>query len=381
MALFLFWFSVFMVFYVYIGYPMIVMLLSVVLNRKVSKRAIEPTVTIMIAAYNEAEHIQQTVQNKIELVYPQDKLEIIVISDGSTDGTDDLVKGIDTGNVRLLRQEPRAGKTAALNMAVPFAKGDILVFSDANSIYDSLVLKRLMANFSDENVGYVTGKMVYVNADGSLVGDGCSAYMKYENMLRTFETKIGSIVGVDGGVDAVRKKLYEPMQDDQLPDFVLPLKVFKKGYKVVYEPEALLKEDTLKLVEDEYKMRVRVALRALWALFDMRGLLIFNKGKRLFAWQLWSHKALRYGCFVFVLTTFISNLFLLGNGGLYILVFAVQVMLVIAIIMSFMVSKSGIIGKILNFSQYFFLLNAASALAVVKFLSGQKMVIWNPRKG
>ena len=169
----------------------------------------------------------------------------------------------------LLRQEPRAGKTSALNMAVPNATGEILVFSDANSLYASNALRKLVQNFCDKEVGYVTGKMIYTNSEDSTTGDGCTAYMKYENFLRRVETKAGSIVGVDGGIDAVRKEFYKSMNPDQLPDFVLPLKVIDQGYRVVYEPEAILKEPSLKAPKDEYKMRVRVSLRALWALWDM----------------------------------------------------------------------------------------------------------------
>ena len=138
--------------------------------------------------------------------------------------------------VHLIRQEPRAGKTLALNLAVGRAKGEIIVFSDANSSYSPDALRCLVENFNDPEVGYVTGKMIYTNPDGSPVGDGCTAYMKYENFLRTLETRIGSMVGVDGGIDAVRKSLYRPMNPDQLPDFVLPLRVVEQGFRVVYEP-------------------------------------------------------------------------------------------------------------------------------------------------
>ncbi len=173
---------------------------------------------------------------------------MIVISDASDDGTDEIVGRVASehpGRVRLLRQEPREGKTAALNLAVPQARGEIVVFADANSIYGPDALRRLARNFADPAVGYVTGKMVYVNPDGSLVGDGCSAYMKLENWLRAQETRIGSVVGVDGGVDAVRRRLYRPMRADQLPDFVLPLAVVEQGARVVYEPDALLTEHAL----------------------------------------------------------------------------------------------------------------------------------------
>ena len=380
MALFLFWFSVFMVFYVYIGYPVAVMLLSVVLNRKVSKRALEPSVTILIAAYNEAQHIQQTVQNKLDLDYPEDKLEIIVISDESTDGTDDLVKGFNAENVRLIRQEPRAGKTSALNMAVPHAKGDILVFSDANSIYDPFALRALVANFADQTAGYATGKMDYTLPDGSLVGDGCSTYMKYENLLRTIETRCGSVVGVDGGIDAVRKRLYQSMNADQLPDFVLPLKVIEKGYRVVYEPGAVLKEASLKSASDEYRMRVRVSLRAMWALFDMRQMLSVRRFG-LFAFQLWSHKVLRYLCFIFLLGAYGLNWQVLDRGGFYIWLLGLQTIAYCGAVAFPLAPSDRWFTPLLHIFHYFMLINIACSHAFVKFAMGKKQVVWAPRKG
>ncbi|MBW2608020.1 MAG: glycosyltransferase, partial [Deltaproteobacteria bacterium] len=201
---FFFFLSLFMIFYVYAGYPLFIGLIALLKNKKVDKKDYEPNVTILIAAYNEADNIEATIKNKLVLDYPKDKLEIIVISDGSTDGTDEIVKKYHLQGVKLLRQEPRAGKTSALNRAVPDATGEILVFSDANSIYAPDSLRKLMQNFHDSEVGYATGKMVYTNPEGSTTGDGCTAYMKYEYFLRRVETKAGSIVGVDGGIDAVR---------------------------------------------------------------------------------------------------------------------------------------------------------------------------------
>jgi len=313
----IFFFSLFMIFYVYLGYPALVFLAAAIKNKKVKKGLYEPPITILIAAYNEENNIEETLKNKLSLDYSNEKLEIIVISDGSTDKTDEIVKQYEQRGVKLIRQAPRAGKTSALNMAVPKAKGEILVFSDANSLYESDALTRLIQNFKDPDVGYVTGKMIYTNPDGTPIGDGCTAYMKYENFLRQHETKIGSIVGVDGGIDAVRKDLYQPMNSDQLPDFVLPLKVAEQGYRVVYEPEAILKEASLKSSKDEYKMRVRVSLRALWALWDMRHL-IAVKAPKFFAWELFSHKWLRYLSFIFLIGLYLSNLYL-WNQGLYVI--------------------------------------------------------------
>ena len=385
---FIFFFFLFMIFYVYLGYPVLVVLIGLVRNKRINKDDYAPHVTILIAAFNEEASIENTIKNKLSHDYPKEKLEIIIISDSSSDKTDEIVKKYESQGIKLLRQIPRAGKTSALNMAVPGAKGEILVFSDANSIWAQDALIKLMSNFSDPKVGYVTGKMIYTNPEGSTTGDGCSAYMKYENFLRSFETKVGSIVGVDGGIDAVRKSLYQSMNPEQLPDFVLPLKVIDQGYRVVYEPQAILKEPSLKEPEDEYKMRVRVVLRALWALWDMRHILTFSPSQArtfspsfLYSWQLWSHKVLRYMCFVFLIGAYLTNLTLWSDSGLYKLFFIAQNLAYIGAILFSMLKKKGFQSKILYLLYYFVLLNLASAHAFIKFLLRQKQVMWTPRKG
>ena len=385
---FVFFVSLIGLVYIYIGYPFLIFILGKIFSKPVFKDEIHVPVTILIAAYNEERDIEATVRNKLEQDYPPDLLEIIVISDGSTDRTDKIVNSIEDPRVRLLRQEPRAGKTAALNMAAPHAKGKILVFSDANSHYALDALKRLVANFSDPEVGYVTGKMIYINPDESTIGDGCTIYMKYENILRNLETKLGSVVGVDGGIDAARKDLYTPMKPDQLPDLVLPLKVVEQGYRVIYEPEAILKEPSLRAAQDEYRMRVRVSLRALWALWDMRHLLTFSSSQArtfstsfLYSWQLWSHKVLRYLAFIFLFGTYFSNLALYPKGEIYKLFFLLQNLCYLAAFLGAYAKKGGHLTKVLYPFNYFVLLNLASAHAFFKFLFRQKQVIWTPRKG
>ena len=380
MVPFLFFISICVTVYVYAGYPVMIFIVSLLRRKDVKKAFIEPHVTILIAAYNEDAHIGETIQNKLALDYPKDKLEIIVVSDESTDDTDKIVEGFHEENVRLIRQVPRAGKTSALNLAVPHAQGSLLVFSDANSLYAADALKNLVRNFNDPGVGYVTGKMIYTNPDGSTIGDGCSAYMKYENWLRKYETRVESVVGVDGGIDAVRKALYQPMNSDQLPDFVLPLKVVDQGYRVVYESEAILKEPSLKDPQDEYRMRVRVSLRALWALHDMRHLLFFSSFG-IFAWQLWSHKVLRYMCFLFLLVAYISNFFLWPVGWIYKVFFVLQTIAYLGALGSPYLEKRGHPSRLFYFLYYFALLNIASAHAFFKFIKKEKMVTWTPRKG
>lgn len=375
-----FFISIFLILYLYLGYPLLVLIISMIKPKHVRREYCEPSVTIIIAAHNEEGVIHSTIANKLDLDYPKDKLDVLVVSDGSIDQTDSIVQQFSDCNVTLIRQEPRAGKTSALNLAITHATGDIVVFSDANSLYATDALRYLVSNFSDQGVGYVSGRMIYTDLNGVINGDGCSAYMKYENYLRRLETKLGSIVGVDGGIDAIRKKLYCPMNADQLPDFVLPLKVVEQGYRVVYESRAVLKEASLKDVADEYRMRVRVSLRALWALYDMRHLLTLRINA-LFSWQLWSHKVLRYLCFVFLFSAYISNALLLNNGPFYAAFFLIQTFVYIAALLAGSLERKGIDFKLITMARYFALLNLAAAHAFGKFLLRKKQITWTPRKG
>jgi glycosyltransferase involved in cell wall biosynthesis len=380
----IFWFSILWILYVYIGYPVLAAVLRRFVDAKIkSDKKYEPRVSIVISAYNEESVIAETLRNKFGLDYPADKIELLIVSDESIDKTDAIVRSLALEapfSVQLVRQVPRQGKTSGLNLLVPRATGEILVFSDANSIYERDAIRRLVENFSDECVGYVTGKMVYVNSDGSLVGDGCSSYMKYENWLREQETGIGSIVGVDGGIDAMRRNLYEPLRSDQLPDFVQPLKVVEKGYRVVYEPRAVLREHTTSSSEDEYRMRVRVTLRALWALRDMAFLL--NPCRYgVFAVQMWSHKVLRYLAFGPLAMVAVASVALAGHGLAYSAALIAQIACYAAAWGGWRRRNESDSPAWLSIPYYFLLINVACASAVKSFLRGEKKVIWTPRSG
>lgn len=371
--------------YVYAGYPLLAWLLGRAMDRRPAAgpagAAAHPRVTVLIAAFNEARHITATVRNKLAQDYPADRLDVIVVSDSSDDGTDGLVRAIGDPRVRLLRQEPRAGKTSALNLAMPQATGEIIVFSDANSLYAPDTISRLVDCFADRDVGYVTGRMVYKAPDGSLSGEGCSAYMRYENRLRAWETRLGSVVGVDGGVDAMRRSLYKPMRPDQLPDFVQPLRVREQGYRVVYQPEALLYEDALAATGDEYRMRVRVSLRAFHALKDMAALLDVARFG-VFAWQLWSHKVLRYLAFLFMAGCLVAAWLLANRAGtaFWKAAMAAQLLFYAAAIWGHFAARDGRgVPKPVGLATYLCVLNVASAHAFWQFLLGRKQVIWKPR--
>lgn len=379
----IFWMMLLLGIYPYVIYPLLASVVGALRRNAVhSSDEFLPPITVVTAAYNEAQHIGATLRNKLEQRYPPELLSFIVVSDASDDGTDSLVAAVAASDprVRLIRQGSRQGKTMALNRAFAEAGGEIVVVADANSIYRPDALRMLASNFADPRVGYATGRMIYVDHLGSLVGDGCSAFMRYENALRATETRIGSIVGVDGGVDAVRRSLFRPMRADQLPDFVLPLDVVEQGYRVVFEPRALLTEETLSTNASEYRMRVRVALRAFWALWDKRGLLNpLRTG--VFAWQLASHKLIRYLSFLPLAIAVGLNVYLLPQGGIYV-AGAVLVSLYGLLLLSSLKGPRWLGQSAFGrYCFYFFLLNWASAVACVRFLRGQKQVLWQPRTG
>jgi cellulose synthase/poly-beta-1,6-N-acetylglucosamine synthase-like glycosyltransferase len=375
----IFWVSLITLFYIYIGYPLVLKFLP---KNKIHTNELDefPSITVCIPAFNEESVIEETILNKLSQDYPKDKVQIIVISDESEDETDAIVTRLasEHHNIQLIRQIPRNGKTSGLNLAFEQITSELIIFSDANSIYEKNVFYEIAKTFTDESVGYVTGKMVYVNEDGSMVGDGCSAYMKYENNMRSLESSIGSVVGVDGGVDAIRAELYSVLNADQLPDFVQPLKVVEQGKRVVYQPTAILKEESLSDNASEFKMRVRVSLRALWALYDMR--VLFNPTKfGLFSFQLFSHKLIRYLAFIPMAFALLANVSLIGQSPLYNLMMLGQVIFYGLAYTGHTQPQNN--NKFVGLAHYFCLINLAAAIASVKFIKGEKIVIWKPRQG
>jgi len=377
-----FWACLIVGLYPYAVYPLCIALLKAIRPRPVRSAAVTPRVTVVISAYNEASHIAPTVRNKLTQDYPAALLDVIVVSDGSTDGTDDVLQQLTSQDTRVsyLRQEPRRGKTAALNAVVERARGELVVFSEANSMYGPDTIRRLVEVFADPEVGYASGRMLYVDPRGSLVGDGCTAYMRYENALRRYESAVGSVVGVDGAVDAIRRKLYQPMRSDQLPDFVLPLSVVEQGYRVVYVPQAVLEEETLTNESAEYRMRVRVALRALWALWDKRALLNPLRFP-LFSWQLASHKLLRYLSFAPLALAAICSWLLVPRSGVYLALTAAQGVAAVLALAATLGPKKLRAFPVTRYCYYFVLLNWASAVAFGRFMRGEKQAVWQPRTG
>ena len=375
-----FWGAVAAIVFIYVGYPLALALLALLLPRRVKKDdTFRPSVTIVISAFNEQETLSATIENKLTLKYPAEKLEIIATSDGSTDRTDEIIRSYVNDRVRFIRQDPRQGKSAALNKMVMASKGEIIVVSDANSIYENDALCKLVRNFADPSVGYVTGKMVYVNESGSRVGNGCTAYMTYENCLRELETRVGSVIGVDGGIDAFRKSLFVPLAPGALPDFVIPLQVIQRGKRIVYEKDALLQEATLSVASDEWRMRVRVILRSFHAIHNMKALLNPLRFP-LISFQIISHKILRYMVGIFQFCAFGFNVVLATTSTFYQVLLALHLLFYLFAILG----SSELIGRFVpgaTYAFYFCLLNASALSALVRFLKGDEQVVWTPRRG
>lgn len=377
LATLVFWGSLATVAYVYAGYPITLMLLP----RRPSRRSsaislVLPRVTVVIAAFNERVSIRPTVQNKLDQDYPAGLLDVVVVSDASTDGTDDIVQEMQASRVTLLRNPRREGKTAALNRAMTVARGEIVVFSDANSLYAPDAVARLVACFEDPDVGYVTGRLEYGDG-GSAVGSGSGLYMRYENWVRRLETRAGSVIGVNGGIDAVRRLLYEPMRPDHLPDFMLPLRVAARGLRVVYSESAVSYEEALGQQADEYRMRIRVTLRALRTLAEMRSLLRPRHG--LLAFELMVHKVLRY-LVAFLLAAMLLSGLLLAGSAPYAWMSALQGAMYGAAAVGWL-AGGRIRWRPVFVPFYFCLINVAAAAACIRYLQGQQQVIWTPRTG
>lgn len=372
-----FWLSIFVIIYPSIIYPSLVFLLGLVRPRTVKRCSWLPFVTVLIPAYNEAQHIAATIQNKLNQDYPRDRLEIIVISDGSTDGTDDIVREFSSQNVRLIRRERRQGKAAALNEAVRCARGEILVFSDANSLFAPDAIRRMMENFGDPEVGYVTGNLAYEVRSAGIAGKGCSAYMKYENALRTLETQVGSIIGVNGGVDAIRRELYSDVPRHLITDFVLPLYVIGTKHRVVYDERVHASEVANTELGSEFRMRIRVGLRALQGITYMRRL-CNPVNYPWAAFSLISHKLSRYFCFLFLLIAFLTNLMLVTSPG-YARLFIAQTLTYLLALIG--LRKGMLFRKLTLIPAYLLMTNMAFAVAAIRFLQGETMATWEPRAG
>lgn len=370
----IFWSIVFIIFYTYIGYSLLILLLSLVVNRPVKKKEIYPEVTFLITAYNEEQSIEAKLENTLSLDYPEENLEVMVASDGSTDRTDEIVKGFADRGVVLKRVEGRVGKTATQNEAVKAATGDIIIFSDATTKYSKEAIKKIVRNYADDKVGAVSGRYEYVNPSGAAVGLGTILFWKYENLIKRLQTRIRTITGCCGCIYSVRRDLYEPLPRYIISDLVEPLKVLEKGYRIAFEPEAVAYEETTETSKQEFSMRVRVISRGMYGLWYMRQL--FNPFRhRFISFQLFSHKVLRWMVPFMLLMLLVSNIALIGTP-FYNLILVGQLLFYAGAAFGYLLDRKGKKVKLLAIPLYYCVVNAASVTAFFRTLRGRKAVVW-----
>lgn len=374
MAEIIFWASIFLVFYTYGGYSVFVIALSRFFNNAVRKKDITPKVTFLITAYNEEKNISAKLENTLSLDYPRDRLEILVASDGSTDRTDEIVKGFAGKGVRLLRVEGRVGKTGTQNAAVKAATGEIIIFSDATTTYEKNNIRNIVRNYADPDVGAVSGRYEYFNPTGAAIGTGNILFWKYENLIKSSQTRIKTISGCCGCIYSVRKKAYEPLPPDIISDLCEPLKILEKGYRIVFEPDAVAYEETTEKTAEEFNMRIRVISRGMRGMLYMRKL--FNPFRFPFvAFQLFSHKVLRWMVPFFMLSLFVSNLFLLDSLP-YRVTMALQAAFYGMAALAWLGEKANLRLKVFSIPLYFSTVNIASVVSIYKTLKGFKAVTW-----
>ena len=362
--------------YSYIVYPVLLIILDKARDTTILNYSGDlPKVSVIIAAYNEEKVIDKRIENLLSLDYPKDSLEIIIASDGSDDGTNEILGRVEDGRVTVEVFSERRGKVNVLNDVVPKAKHNIVVFSDANTAFEKDALKKLVRHFGDEKVGCVCGLLKFVSVEGSTSGELEGAYWRYETMLKKLEGVRGSLLGANGAIFALRKNLFFKCPENTIvEDFVVPMKILEKGFKVIYEPEAIAIEDAAKHIIQEKQRRIRIGAGDFQALTMLAGML--NPKKGFVALSFWSHKVLRWFAWGFMAAAFLANALLL-NEPFYGYVFIVQVIFYMCALAGQMLSWAGIQIKFFNLCYYFVSMNLALFLGFINFISGRHTVKWN----
>ena len=371
------WFCLIWILFIYFFYPFILWILHSFLKRPVNKSDYEPSITFLISAYNEESVIAEKLENVLSLDYPKDKLEVIVVSDACEDRTDEIVQSYSDRGIKLHRMAERGGKIAGLNDAIKVATGEILVLSDANSMYNKESLKALMSNFADDRVGAVNGEHIFLNKRETTVERGVGLYWRYETWLKRMESAIHSNVFVTGAMIAVRKELYpENITSELNLDNVLPTCIVNSGFRVVYEDGAVVTEETAKNMREDFNGRVRTTIRGFWFVRYLRRFINISKHP-FFVIHLLNRKVFRWLVAPFLIVLFWGNFALCWAGPTYRFCFLIQILFYLSAIIGYFLNKQKIKFKLFNIIYYFCLINTAALIGFFKFLMGKKMSTWS----
>ena len=374
-----FWISAAALIYTYAGYPLLLLIISQLRHREVRRAPFEPVISVIVTAYNEERDLGAKLENTLALDYPRELLEIIVASDCSTDRTDEIAQAFADRGVRLVRQPQRLGKTAAQNMAVTKARGEIIVFSDATSLYKEDVLRVMMPSFADPCVGCVAGRLIYVDPAKSRVGRGARSYWSYETFLKRQESRVCSLIGASGCLYAVRGSAYVPLYHEACSDFIIATKMVEQNLRAIYEPAAVCTEETNRQTGKELKMRVRIIAQTFTDLWRHRAMMNpFRSG--FYAVQLLSHKVMRYAVPFFLIAIMATSSVLAQYSMPYFVVFVWQLSCYLGTFGAWMLERAGVHSRMLALPQYFVLSNLAALIACYQFLRGERYAHWETNR-
>ena len=369
---YLFFVSIFLVFHSYAGYPISLWLISLFRKDRTTEEAALPSVTMVITAHNEEKRIASKLENTLTLTYPKEKLQILVASDGSTDGTNSIVAEKAEQGIELLALETRGGKESAQKEAVAAARGDIIVFSDVATILDPFGLERIVAGFADPTIGCISSEDCLIDKDGFPSGEGM--YVRYEMWLRRLESKVNSLVGLSGSFFAARREVCMDFSANMQSDFRTLLNSMKMGLRGVIEPQAVGYYQDIADSSREFDRKVRTVVRGLTVFFLHFELLnVFRYG--FFSYQLFCHKLLRWLVPMFLIISLVASTILASHSGMFLGLLAAQLVF-------YTIAAVGILGEfdsaITRIPGYFLVVNASIFVAWWRYLRKERIVMWNP---
>jgi cellulose synthase/poly-beta-1,6-N-acetylglucosamine synthase-like glycosyltransferase len=373
----LFWTAFLFLAYLHFGYPALLWVLGRLRPRPARTEEITPSVDLIIGAYNEEAVLREKIENCLALDYPRERLRILVASDASTDGTHAIASEYADRGVRLVIAPFRRGKAANFREIVPTLTGDILVFSDAGSLYRPDTLRKMVSHFADPEAGLVGGRIRYVNPGVTSVALGEGLYWRYEVYLRTAESAIGSAMVVSGAVYAIRRELYRPVADHLPDDFMSPLNVLDQGKRVLYDPDTEILERMATSARAEMETKIRIVSRNFSALMSMKHLLNPLRDP-LLGLQLLSHRLLRW----FVLPAAAIQLLasaLVVKRPVYAAALAAQILFYLLALLGYLLDRSGRRSRLTYLPFYFVVVNLSAFLGVLRSLAGNtRPGIWEP---
>jgi len=374
----LFWTLLGLIFYCYLGYPLLICLLSRLFSKPVHKSVIFPSVSIIISVYNEEDVIKNKIDNLLALDYPKDQIDILIGSDASTDRTDQIIQNYQDPRLHVFIHPQRRGKMMTVNDLVARSKNEIIFFNDARQLLEGDSLKNLVQNFADPSVGCASGELLFVKAEGGMA-QGVNLYWEYEKFIRAHEARVHSMLGATGAIYAIRRSLYVPAPPEVvLDDMYTPFKIIEKGYRAIFDGTSHAFDSAAHSPTEEYKRKART-LYGNYQIFSLfPGL--FNPLTSPVAVQLFSHKFLRVMVPFFMLILLPLN-YLMINEGIYKTIFGLQIAFYTAAILEVFARghKYGVFKPILKlcYVPYVFcLLNFAALAGFYRFIGARQGSTW-----